>query len=707
MKPTAVSHRPCCRQIGTLSLLVVLLTPDLLAANLTPRWHWSNPRPHGANIFDSTLDFGLTVHVAERGQVFTSEDLVFWEPHDTGTTSTLRAVTFFGDRLVMTGENGTVVYGDSLDDLRFISLDTFDWLEGVTASPTLLVAVGDNAAIYTSSDGNQWQRQTAPFNNWLRGVAYGSPANIFVAVGESGLIATSNNGTNWTRQTSNTTRNLNRVAWINNRFLAVGDNGTCLESLVGTVWSPIISGATNTLYAAAGSASTRLVVGDGEVRFRSSMTWSNELDPTKAYPAPNWFYRTALWEGNASPDNGRYLVAGRTGMLAEGFPTNSGPMNWITPYSSIRHWLWDVTSVPGLYVAVGDRGNVLTSGNGIDWDLELVPDSVTNSVFLGVSGTTNALLAVGNKGSVIISPNTITNIVSTNTDGTITTNGVNTLGVIWNAIEPRPTLNDLQGVTVFGNLYVVSGGAGTIVTSPDGKSWTRQTSNASAFLSCVEVFPGGLVAVGDRGTLLTSADAHSWVAQTANTTNWIYRVRYLDGKLIAVGENGMILTSPDGSIWTKRTSGATAWLNDVELVGETYFVAGNQGTLLASTNTVDWINIGTVTQKSLYGLATQNGQLVTVGVEGVIIRSQITPILDPIRFLNFAHTPEHNLFLVAGKPDQRFTIDRTPDLSRPASTNWVRGPILEILDSTGTILYLEDTPTNPPPQLFYRGTVVP
>jgi hypothetical protein len=184
-------------------------------------------------------------------------------------------------------------------------------------------------------------------------------------------------------------------------------------------------------------------------------------------------------------------------------------------------------------------------------------------------------------------------------------------------------------------------------------------------------------------------------------------VRYLGGQLIAVGENGTILTSSNGTNWTKRTSNSTSWLNDVELVSDTYFIAGNQGTLLVSSNAVDWLDIGTLTQKSLYGLATRNGQLITVGVEGVIIRSQIMPILEPLRFLNFAHTMEHNLFLLEGQPDQRFTIERNPDLSQPASTNWVGGPILEFSDSSGTVLYLENTPTNQPPQSYYRGALVP
>src|SRR5262245_59934418 len=105
MKPTVVNHRLRCSHIAKSSVLFVLFTLDLFAANLSPRWRWSNPRPHGANIFDSALGFGLTVHVAERGQIFTSEDLVFCQPRLSGTTSALRAVTFFGSRLVITGEN--------------------------------------------------------------------------------------------------------------------------------------------------------------------------------------------------------------------------------------------------------------------------------------------------------------------------------------------------------------------------------------------------------------------------------------------------------------------------------------------------------------------------------------------------------------------------------------------------------------------------
>ena len=51
--------------------------------------------------------------------------------------------------------------------------------------------------------------------------------------------------------------------------------------------------------------------------------------------------------------------------------------------------------------------------------------------------------------------------------------------------------------------------------------------------------------------------------------------------------------------------------------------------MLISTDTTNWVNSGTITMKSLYGLVIYQGQLVTVGAEGVIIRSQLIPATTP------------------------------------------------------------------------------
>jgi hypothetical protein len=84
---------------------------------------------------------------------------------------------------------------------------------------------------------------------------------------------------------------------------------------------------------------------------------------------------------------------------------------------------------------------------------------------------------------------------------------------------------------------------GTILTSPDGVTWTRRTSGTNSELRGVAYGDGLFVAVGD-GTILTSPDGVSWTRQTPPTGNWLYGVTYGNGRFVAVGMYGIILTSP-------------------------------------------------------------------------------------------------------------------------------------------------------------------
>ena len=566
------------------------------------------------------------------------------------------------------------------------------------------MAVGDNGAVYTSTNGVSWRRQPA-LSQWLRGVAFGN--NTFVAVGENGFIATSSDGTVWINRNSSTTTSLNRVAFTGNFFTAVGEGGLALTSTPnGVNWSAETSGATNDLFHAASGDGALLVIGDDEVRLKNSIGWSNQLAQADGPPA--WTYYANLGLPSF------FLIAGHSGMIVEGYTTNGSSYFWLPTSDSIRQWLFDVTWATNLYVAVGDRATVMTSGNGIDWSLELVPDSVTNSIFLGVGGTTNLLLAAGNQGGLIYSPYAETNVTVTNIDGMVTTYTVSTLGVVWYAVQPRPTTNDLQGVGVFRNLYFVTGDNGTILSSPNGTNWTPCVpcvTLTSALLSSVAASPTVVVATGDTGAILTSQDGLIWTPQSSATANWLFRVRYLAGQFISVGQNGTILTSANGTNWTARASGTLRWLTDVTWIDGVFFVVGTQGTVLTSSNAVDWTSRGTITLKSFYAAATDANQLLTVGVEGLILRSQIVPDLTPIDILGYAQYADtnaatvNNLFLFGGKADQRFTLDYRSAFD---TNSWVSGAQLEFYDSSGTFYYLEALPkSNAPPQQFYRGTLTP
>lgn len=691
-----------------MALLAGIGVGPLAAAELPLLWRWSNPTPHGNTVYDMIAKFGLVFQAADSGQLYSSFDQVLWEPHDTGTTHSLRGLAFLDERLIVTGASGTILFADSLADIQTANLNppTTDWLEGVAATSSLLVAVGDNGAVYTSTTGADWSRRSAGTTKWLTSVSV-NPNGLFVAVGEGGFLATSSNGVNWTNQPAVTTAWLNKVRWLNDRFWAMGDNGTVIASVNGVFWQTVAMGATKGLFSAANNGAQYVFVGDEEVRRGQGfpLAWVNELDPLLPAPPPTWTYFAAE---RVDP---YYLLAGRSGMLVKGFGVGSPPVfYWETHSDPLRNWLWDLIRLPDLFVAVGDFATVLTSGNGVDWELELVPNSVTNAVFLGIGGDTNGLVAVGSQGSIIYSPSFLTNVVVTNIVGGIpivTTNEVDAIGTIWHAVDPRPTTNDLQGVTLAGGRYVATGANGTILTSDDrGTNWTLRAAPTTNFLSGAAATALGFAAVGANGTALTSVNGENWSSVASGTTNWLFRVRRIAEGCFAVGQNGTLLHSADGSTWSPRTSGTTKWLNDLTRLNDpdqTWITVGNQGTVLASTNAITWTNAGSITPKSLYAAAHNGaGLLVVAGVEGAILRSQLTPLTNPVEIVQYSRGVNQSSFLFAGQTGQRFTLDRGS-----AFTNWLAGDLLELLDGSGTLLYIEANPTNAPAAEFYRATLVP
>ncbi len=679
------------------------------AAPLT--WRWSNPKPHGGNVVDMAFSsaLGLEVQVAERGQIYASYDLNLWVPRASGTTDDLRAVTFFNGRILVTGAAGRVLYADGAGEFQagVLAAPTADWLESVTASASLAVAVGDNGAVYTSTNGIHWKRQNSGTTEWLRGVTVGLSG--FMAVGENGRIIASVNGTNWVARNSGTTSTFNRVAYSPGRYTAVAEGGVCRFSTNGGVaWFSEVTGAVNDLFCAVSNDSGQLAVGDYEVRLREpGGGWSNELNRASG-PVP-WTYYTSV----ARPEY--FLVAGRTGLMEECFKTNGTSYTWSPLEGTPRSWLWDVANPTNLYVAVGDRATIMTSAGGGEWKLEVVPPPATNAVFLGVGGSPGLLIAVGNQGTLVISPNVSTNVpvVSTNQAGVPIATSLpgNAFGVIWTAV-PVPTTNDLQGVSVSPGLSVVTGGRGTILTSGDGTNWTQRASPVSATLSSVTAWPRGWVATGDDGAIVVSTNGTTWTLVPPPTTNWLYRVRHVGGQLVAVGQNGTILTSTDGISWAKRASGSSKWLNDICWVQGTWYAVGNGGAVLASTNLSAWIDLGTITRKNLYGAATDGAQLIAVGLEGSILRAQVAPDPTPIRILSYDRVASTNLlgqvtwqniFLFGGQPDQEFTLDYRATFE---TNRWVTGPLLDFFDGSSTLYYLESyLGTNPPAREYYRATL--
>jgi hypothetical protein len=697
------------------------------AVNRSPEWKWSNPSPFGNAVNDLAWRTNrLYLAAGERGVLHVADALPSWRRVDTDTLKSLRAATYLGGRAVVVGESGVVLWSDS-DQFQKVETGRTNWLEGVAASADRAVAVGDAGIVLVSTNGVVWTAGSTGSTNWLRGITYS--AGLFVAVGDSGYVASSPDGRTWTvRAAGRSSANLNQVVATSTGVFAVGDNGSYLSSR-GTPLTQWDVGRVNTTFpltAAVASGSERVVVGTGEVWFGlqigNSFVWSSEINGLRSSPAPVAEYLSLISDGTrliAGTRNGEILTATRSlsfvgyswsytdppgssaiwdSLVVGTFGTNVS----VTIQNGIRVFSTN-SSRSNFRVTVGERAQFLDSGDTLNWNRGLAPASASNTDYFGIGGREGILVAAGSRGALARSAVEYLPSIATNsfTNGTVVTrvvltNQVNVLGIAWDALRSGVT-NDLQGVAASSNLFVVTGGAGTVLSSPDGMTWTRRTSGSRAFLSSVAAWPGGFVATGEQGTLLTSADGIQWTPRPPLGTNWLWRVRWLEDRLVAVGQGGGVYFSTDATDWVASPTGTNVWWNDVARVDGAYYLVGDSGMVGISEDLHSWTLAPAITLRNLYTVSALDGRLVAAGSGGGILRARISPFDSPVRLLGYPKSPSENLFLFGGELDQRFVLDRSTDLLR-----WEQATTNEITDSQGLLILL-DNGTNALPVQFFRS----
>lgn len=194
----------------------------------------------------------------------------------------------------------------------------------------------------------------------------------------------------------------------------------------------------------------------------------------------------------------------------------------------------------------------------------------------------------------------------------------------------------IQAAAYNGSRWVVVGNSGEIQTSDDnGESWTSRTSGTANALQDIVWLGGVFMAVGVSATLLTSPDGITWTSRTpaggysgnfygvavgpVEALGTVYNI------FCAVGSGGEIQTSADdGVTWQQRTAGGgfTGYLYDVEYGGNgKYAAVGASGEIQTSENSVNWNDQTADGGFSSTFLAIANGPInhwVAVGASGEI-----------------------------------------------------------------------------------------
>ncbi|MDD4911772.1 MAG: hypothetical protein PHP57_05705 [Sideroxydans sp.] len=525
---------------------VVLTSADLLT--WTPQTSTTINNLNGITFGNS-----MFIAVGDKATVLTSADAVTWTFNNsaslaaTGNISTsnvisanLTTIYFANGKFVAAGTSPNVGYsGGNTMDCVVSSLDGAVWglakggasatIGSISANSSLLnFANGQlfwhsqlNPTVYwTSSDAVTWTQRLVPVigNSSQAMPTVMTYANgQFVGVGLAGKVAVSSDGIAW-RYTGVRSFGGNSIAYGNGLFVGVNYEGMALSSdgisgiyssPLGSFYStnPLISSSTpsnirylNGLFFAVHSSGRLVTSPDG-------ITWTERI-------IPGYTMNGTLFA--ATYAKGLYVVTGY-----DFIATSPDTITWTVHKLSAPNWLLDIQFLNNEFVAVGERGLIVRSKDGITW---------TEQSFHATDSfdyTTGA----GNK--------------------------------------PRSQAFS-YGVAYGNGVYVIAGNRQIIgsygfqpslATSTDLINWTERADTVEGWANGLlmpgmvtyhrVIFVDGMfvlfssdLAGSGRGVVLTSRDGINWADRTpASTTSAIRDIIYANGKLVLVGPS-LLMTSP-------------------------------------------------------------------------------------------------------------------------------------------------------------------
>ena len=290
------------------------------------------------------------------------------------------------------------------------------------------------------------------------------------------------------------------------------------------------------------NGSVHLIFGFEGAMLRSTdgNTWTPVTTGTSAY------LFDGVWNGSY------FVVIGENGHIM----TSPNGVTWTPRTSGTTNSLWGITWGGGLFVAVGDHATLLTSSNGVTWTSRSNPVDPDYSLW-GVEWHDGRFVAVGTTASWLEAGTVIT---SSN-------------GVSWTLGTLPTTYGWPYRVKWLNGHWVTVGVGGYMASSPDGLSWTLQTTGEGADLLGI-VWNGETYAIPTSvRRVMTSADLTDWTfwkipveASRLQTILWTgerHVVGGMDGTLV-----GTVCAGDPLVVTTTANAGGlndARWTTDLDL----------------------------------------------------------------------------------------------------------------------------------------------
>lgn len=523
------------------------------------------------------------------------------------------------------------------------------------------VGVGAAGTIIRSRDGFEWENVASGVDGDLLGIDWG--AGFFVAVGR-GVILRSAGGYDWTTVYQDSSADLVDVEFSASRFVAVGGGlgGHLLTSGLGLEWELVDvpwDGAADSI---AGSNDGFFVAVGREIWFSpNGFDWElQESVPAslafRAEPAAGkktgsdlfeldridlgWTGTRLLWAGGSelwgresaekwellSILNGCDPFSDWLGIAAgPGWALVSGISGCPTPYldptvtlsistdggSTFQEpSLSELGGFPGLarygsrWVVAGALGDIMTSGNGVDWDCQGggCTSLACSDDFVDLVNGEDTWLAVGGVGLCEFA-------LKRRFGGTTARSGD---GLEWQVSDPGT--DRLHGLTWSEDEFIAVGD-GWIGKSPDGVTWTTESSPNDASLTSIAKHDDSLVAVGEGGALYASQDGDSWFEPFLYVTADLDRAAWVGDRFLALGRGGTIMRSHDSINWSDALTSTSADLTGVAGGPEQMIAVGSGGVILTSSDGEVWAPRRSGVDASLRDVTWSDDRFVAVGWE--------------------------------------------------------------------------------------------
>jgi len=534
----------------------------------------------------------VAVSSTGAGSIITSPDGINW------TTQTNPISCAYQD--VIYANSLYVAYGNISTGNVVTSPNGITWTSrSVGASNVVQVVYGGGiflaatlVGIHTSTDGLTWAMRATNIPN-AQVLSVGYVGSTFYAGGSTdGLYATSADGTTWTLKRDASGGGIFAFHDVNGKAVAIGDMGIV-----------VLAGGTREAYQPGFTIAfnVSLTTGGRQVAYNGSNQYvmvSSRGLPLYSSDGNSWTATSltgtsAFSSGNCIAYlNGNYLIGG--GNSTASIATSTNGIDWTVRTTPTTTGINKFAYGAGVYVAVGNSGNIFSSPNLATWTSRAAGAQAFGDVIFD----NGQFVAVGAAGACYTSSDGLT--WTTRSAGS-----TQFYKVIWAA----GTIN----------LFVAIGVGGLLYTSPDGTTWTSRSAGSATFSDIAfDSTNNVLVLVGLSGTVYTSTNGTTWTNRTlgVNTvvlgnviydgTQWLAfiltqngggyfksinsgvtwvrvafpdeitmsRVVYLGGKYIRLAPNYISLSS-DGVTWRSadQVTYRTSSFNTLQKINDKYFAA--------------------------------------------------------------------------------------------------------------------------------------